>query len=201
MTTMPIPRPPRSLKARALQWLAQRDQSRVELRRKLLRQARVDRAAVSAAQSGETVASAADLAADSVGDAEDRAEVLAAEVDAVLDWLEAHGYLSAERFIESRVHARAERYGNRRIRQELQQHQLDVSGELARSLQASEAERARAVRARRFAHPPRDAAERARQMRFLVGRGFSSDAVRAALRDPGLAGAAVDDDETPEGED
>ena len=182
----------RSLKARALQWLAQRDQSRVELRRKLLRQARLDLAAASASHaSGD--------AAGSVGDDEDRSEHLAAEVDAVLDWLETQGYLSAERFVESRVHARAERYGNRRIRQELQQHQLDVSGELARSLQASEAERARAVRARRFANPPHDATERARQMRFLIGRGFSPDAVRAALRDPGPAADAGD--ETAAGED
>ena len=179
-------RPARSLKARALQWLAQRDQSRVELRRKLLRQARLDLAAAFVAQDGGAVSGSAD-------DDEDRTEHLAGEIETVLDWLEAHGYLSAERFVESRVHARAQRYGNRRIRQELQQHQLDVSGELARSLQASEAERARAVRARRFANPPHDAAERARQMRFLIGRGFSSDAVRAALRDAGSAGSAGDE--------
>jgi len=174
-------RSPRSLKARALQWLAQRDQSRVELRRKLLRHARADLAASVASDGGN----AGDLAAD-----DDLAERLAGEVDAVLDWLEAHGYLSAERFVESRVHARAERYGNLRIRQELQQHQLAVSGELAQTLAASEAERARAVRARRFGQPPRDAAERARQARFLIGRGFSPDAVRAALRDPGPAADA-----------
>jgi regulatory protein len=171
---MAAPQAPRSLKARALQWLAQRDQSRVELRRKLLRQARADLASSISGSSGDG----------------DPAERIASEVDAVLDWLEAHNYLSAERFVESRVHARAERYGNLRIRQELQQHQLDVSGELAVTLRSSEAERARAVRARRFGQAPRDAAERARQARFLIGRGFSSDAVRAALRDVGSDDAA-----------
>ena len=149
----------RSLKACALQWLAQREQSRVELRRKLLRRARAEPLAPSLA-----------------GGATER-------VEAVLDWLESHGYLSAERFIESRVNARAGRFGNLRIRQELQQHQLGLSGELAKTLGESEVDRARAVRARRFAQAPRDATERARQARFLIGRGFSSDAVRAALRD------------------
>jgi len=38
------------------------------------------------------------------------------------------------------------------------------------------------VRARRFAKTPDDATERARQARFLIGRGFSADAVQAALR-------------------
>ena len=153
----------RSLKACALQWLAQREQSRVELRRKLLRRARAEPLAESLA--------------------EGRAEGITERVEAVLDWLESHGYLSAERFVESRVHARAGRFGNLRIRQELQQHQLGLSGELAKTLGESEIDRARAVRARRFAEVPRDAAERAKQARFLIGRGFSSDAVRAALRD------------------
>jgi regulatory protein len=169
-----MPTAVRSLKARALQWLAQREQSRVELRRKLLRQAR------------------ADLASD---EHEERLANVAEQVDAVLDWLEANGYLSAERFVESRVHARAARYGNLRIRQELQQHQLGLSGELAQTLGASEIDRARTVRARRFTELPHDATERARQARFLIGRGFSSDAVRAALRGAG-ADSGEDDPAT-----
>ncbi len=165
------------MRARALQWLAQREQSRVELRRKLLRQARADLA----------------LAAGLEDASEAREEGATEQVEAVLDWLESNGYLSAERFVESRVHARAERYGNLRIRQELQQHQLGLSGELAQTLGASEIDRARAVRARRFAELPREAAERARQARFLIGRGFSPEAVRAALRNTS-AGADRDDD-------
>ena len=166
----------RPLKARALQWLAQREQSRVELRRKLLRQARADLASVSAGSDA--------------GEVDD--EAVREQVDGVLDWLESNGYLSAERFVESRVNARAGRYGNLRIRQELQQHQLAISGELAQTLGASEADRACTVRAKRFAEPPRDAAERARQARFLIGRGFSPDAVRAALR--GASAVSGEDD-------
>src|SRR4051812_38809162 len=91
----------RSLKARALQWLAQREQSRAELRRKLLRQARADLAK----------AAGPDGPSDS---REESDEGITEQVDAVLDWLESNRYLSAERFVESRVNAGAGRYGNLR---------------------------------------------------------------------------------------
>jgi regulatory protein len=151
----------RSLKSRALQLLAQRDQSRLELRRKLLRHARV-RPATSAAGASPDAADA-DVDADSI----------AGEVDALLDWLEANRFLSDARFAESRVHARAERFGIQRIRGELAQHAVELSPERAASLAASEIDRAAAVRARRFAALPASAVERAAQSRFLIGRGFS----------------------------
>lgn len=183
-----------SLKARALQWLAQREHSRVELRRKLVRHVRsavqsAARSAASSAVSSPIAGSAGPGARNAepvppAGPDELDDSAVAEQVDAVLDWLEAHRYLSAERFVESRIHVRASRFGNLRIRQELQQHALAIPPELAQSLGASEVERARAVRARRFAHWPADASERARQARFLIGRGFSSEAVRAALREP-----------------
>src|SRR6187402_1164584 len=78
---------PLSLKARALQWLAQREHSRVELRRKLLRVAR--QRAAEAAETGEEDPSAG-------AEAEVEVEV---EVEAVLDWLAAHHYLSEARFV------------------------------------------------------------------------------------------------------
>ena len=42
----------------------------------------------------------------------------------------------------------------------------------------TELARAQEVWRRRFGHPPADAAERARQMRFLAGRGFEGDIIR-----------------------
>jgi regulatory protein len=104
-------------------------------------------------------------------------------VEAVLDWLEAHNHLSQQRFVESRVHLRQARYGNLRIRQELRQHQVTLSVDEAQALAASELERARAVQSRKFARGPGDAAEYARQARFLAGRGFSAEVVRAVLND------------------
>jgi len=169
---------PRSLKARALQWLAQREHSRVELRRKLLRSLEADAVRAQRAAAAAATVEAAASDAPVVVDEDDAG----ARIDETLDWLQSHGYLSEQRFVESRVHARAGRYGNLRIRGELQQHRLVLSDEQARGLQASEAARAGDVLARRFAAPPRDAVERARQVRFLMGRGFSQDAVKAALR-------------------
>ena len=158
---------PLSLKARALQWLALREHSRVELRRKLLWLVR--RRAAAQADGAD--------AADSAGAA------AAAEVDALLDWLTAHHYASDTRFVESRVNARAARYGNRRIRLELGLHGTALDADTAGRLKDSELARARAVWVRKFgAEPATEAAARARQMRFLSGRGFSADVIRRVLR-------------------
>jgi len=156
----PVP----SLKARALQWLAQREQSRTELRRKLMAHA-----------------SAEDKARRGVDGLEPSLEA-PARVAAVLDWLEAHNYLSQERFIESRVHARVARFGNLRIRQELAQHEARLSPQAMQALRDSELDRAQAVCARKFPNPPTDAAERSKRARFLAGRGFSPDTIRRVLR-------------------
>ena len=169
-----------TLKARALQWLAQREHSRLELRRKLLRHARLRDAA------GDAAASDAGRAPD--GEERSAATVraeAAAEVDALLDWLQAERHLSDARFVESRVNARVARYGNRRIQQELQQHgtALDEAGRA--QLKASEMLRARTLWQRRFGpacSAPSDAAARAKQMRFLAGRGFSADVIHRVLR-------------------
>jgi regulatory protein len=165
---------PLSLKARALQWLAQREHSRVELQRKLLRLAR-QRAVEQAREAGDD-APAADAAA---------------EVDAVLDWLVANRYLSDTRFVESRVNARAARYGNLRIRHELGQHGAALDAATSERLNDSELARARAVWVRKYGGAPADTAvERARQMRFLAGRGFSVDVIRHVVQ----AGAAEPDE-------
>jgi regulatory protein len=158
-------RPPLSLKGRALALLAQREHSVAELRRKLLRHARAP-----AGASSDTAAEPVD------------GEQAAAQVDALIAWLQSHRYLSEERFVESRIHARVSRYGNLRIRQELAQHGLSVPAEVAQSLKASELERATEVWRRRFGTPPADAAERARQMRFLAQRGFSQDTIVRVIR-------------------
>ncbi|MGC9163452.1 MAG: recombination regulator RecX [Thiomonas sp.] len=154
---MPMPRPQPSLRARALRYLAQREHSRIELRRKLARDC-------------------------------DQPEM----IDALLDDLERARLLSSERFAQSLIHRRRQRYGNLRIAQELGVHGLDAETAAA-ALQATagdELERAQAAWARKFHALPRDAAERARQARFLIQRGFSGDAVRAVLR-----GAAAPEDE------
>lgn len=155
-------KPRLSLKGRGLQILSQRDHSRSELRRKLLVHAR---------------------AAQAEGEGESESAPQAAEqVEAVLDWLQANRYLSEERFVESRVHARASRFGNLRIRQELAQHGVALTADAAQQLKDSEAARARDVWSRKFGQVAADAAERARQVRFLAGRGFSSEVIRRVVQ-------------------
>jgi len=103
----------------------------------------------------------------------------------VIAWLCAHRYLSEERFVESRVNARASRYGNLRIRQELAQHKLALSADTAQALKDNELERALEVWQRKFGDAPADAAERARQSRFLAQRGFSPDVIGRVMRQAG----------------
>lgn len=250
-------RAPPSLRAKALAYLAQREHSRDELRRKLVaclrRQAEAakrargaglgtagreprgapgDRdlastlpATVAAAKTGETgktgktrttgsVARTGSVDLDDFNDVADGSdesgvanvsaplpatqeppasgdppgEQPAADIEAVLDALVAQGLLSDARFVESRIHAREARFGNLRIRQELARHGVQADAAALGALQASELERARTVWAKRFGTLAVDAATRAKQMRFLAARGFSSDVVRR------VTGGREDDD-------
>ena len=117
----------------------------------------------------------------------------AAQVDDTIAWLRARQYLSDARFAESRVHARAARYGNLRIRQELAQHGVALDAAAAQALKDSELDRARDVWRRKFGEPAADAAGRAKQARFLARRGFSPELISRLLR--GLGRAVVDDDD------
>lgn len=115
------------------------------------------------------------------------------EVHSVLDELTQLGWLSEERFIESLVHRKGTRLGVNRLKQELSQHGVssDASAEALRALQVNEYDRACEVWRKRFGTPPSDPKEEARQMRFLLTRGFSSDVVRRILRHaPELASAS-----------
>ncbi|HJV63158.1 MAG TPA: regulatory protein RecX [Albitalea sp.] len=177
---MATKRPPLSLKGRALAMLAQREHSATELRRKLLRHAKLESAAALAARASPVGGEAPSDSPPSPSDA-------AARVDEVIAWLRDHRYLSEERFIESRVHARASRYGNLRIRQELAQHGLSLPADAAQTLKDSELERATEVWQRKFGQAPADAAGRARQARFLAQRGFSPEVIARVLRQAGRA--------------
>lgn len=172
-----------SLKAQALGLLAQREHSEVELRRKLLRRLQA------AARAAEAEAAAARAASASEGGAVDGDAAAppdhAARIDETIAWLRAHQYLSDTRFVESRVHARAARYGNLRIRQELAQHGVALDPAAAQALKDSELDRAREVWRRKFGEPAADAAGRARQARFLAQRGFSPELVSRLLRSLG----------------
>ena len=142
-----------SLKGRALRYLAAREHSRAELRAKLIPHAR---------EAGEDEEALARL----------------------LDELTAKGFISEARVAESLLHRRAGRLGNARMLQELRAKGLpdDIVQDAVERLRATEDERAQAVWQRKFGQVPTDAAERARQMRFMASRGFSDASVQRTLR-------------------
>ncbi len=165
------------LRARALQWLSQREHSRSELRRKLLR-----------------CRSAADAPAGGGANPD--------VVDQVLDALQQQGWLSDERFVASRVRTRAPRQGLQRIRAELARHGLGLDADSAAALRESELARAHAVWQRKFGRPAADAVERARQMRFLAGRGFAAEVIgRVVPRAGATADAATEHPDDDPGDD
>lgn len=152
-----------TLRGRALMWLSQREHSRMELRQKLLRWARRMQDAT------------AEGAATALSDPKHG-------IDALLDTLQADGLLSDQRFVDSRVHVRTARFGNRRIEQELRQHGLAVDTAAQIRLRETELERALVVHRKKFAHIATEPDERARQARFLAARGFTTETIRAVLR-------------------
>ena len=148
---MALPRPPPSLKGRALRCLSAREHSRAELVSKLARH-----------------------------------EEEPGELERVLDDLQAKGFISQERVVASVLNRRAAHLGAARVRQELNAKGIDaelVQGAVA-GLRDTELERARAVWHKRFGDsPPQDARQWARQMRFLMARGFAGDVVRRVVPD------------------
>lgn len=114
-----------------------------------------------------------------------------------LDELQAKGFISEARVVESVIHRRAAKLGAARIHQELQAKGLapEAVADAVASLKETELARAREVWRRKFgrdmdesegAAPP-DAAARAKQARFLLTRGFGAEVVRRVVR-------GVDDD-------
>ena len=148
---------PISLKGRALRYLAGREHSRAELVRKLARY-----------------------------------EEEPGQIERVLDDLQAKDFISEARVVASVINRRAASLGGARLRQELQ-----AKGIAPQRVRAARAElkdtplpRAPAVWRKRFGNadsvdgedePPADTKQWARQVRFLMARGFSADVVRRVV--------------------
>lgn len=138
-----------SLKIRALDYLARREHSRLELEKKLTPYAPT-----------------------------------LEELSLVLDSLEQCGLLSAGRMVEHVVHVRRSKFGSRRIVHELQQKGIDeeLIAVALPHLKETELETARTVWRKKFGAIPTNAKERAKQIRFLMSRGFTSEIIRQVLQ-------------------
>jgi len=138
-----------SLKTRALDYLARREHSRVELGKKL-------------APCAPTLE----------------------ELSFVLDSLEQCGLLSDGRMVEQVIHVRRRKFGSRRIVHELQQKGIDENliAVVLPHLKKTELETARTVWRKKFGAIPANEKERAKQIRFLMGRGFAAEIIGQVLQ-------------------
>jgi regulatory protein len=108
------------------------------------------------------------------------------EIGAVLTELARAGLQSDVRFAENYVKSQAGRLGVARLRQGLRTKGVDetlIESQLANADLPDEMERTRAVWTKKFALPPADAREWARQARFLQGRGFAAETIRKLLKE------------------
>lgn len=106
------------------------------------------------------------------------------EVHPLLDEFEAKNWLSDRRFAESWVADHRAKSGCVKLAYELRQHGVPdaVIDEVLGGEEDGELERARAVWRKKFGTPPTNAAEKARQMRFLQSRGFTFTLAQQVLR-------------------
>ena len=100
-------------------------------------------------------------------------------LQALIDDLAQAGLVSDQRFAEHFIAAKHKRFGHLKIAHELKSKGVDAESitRLTITSREQEFESARAVWQRKFPSPPTSAAEKAKQMRFLQGRGFSSDTI------------------------
>ncbi len=106
------------------------------------------------------------------------------DLEALLGWLEISKFLSQTRFSESLVHRRSAKFGNSRILSELQSHGIEGEelNHIKTGLNQNEIARACEVWRKKFTRKPENANECAKQMRFLMQRGFSHRAIQIAMR-------------------
>lgn len=106
------------------------------------------------------------------------------EIPELLDDFERRGWLSERRVVAQVLASRRRRFGAQRIAYELRQKGVSESAVAGAQLQLQESEldAARAVWARKFGCLPRNAAERARQVRFMQGRGFAFEIVMRIIK-------------------
>jgi regulatory protein len=107
------------------------------------------------------------------------------ELKGLLTGLKQKNQLSEERFAEERARRLSRKYGAARIRQDLKAK--GVSEELIERVSpADELGRARAILERKYREPATTREEKAKRMRFLQSRGFSSDIIFKLLSARGV---------------
>ena len=145
------------VRTRAITYLAKREYSRFELRKKILF---------------------------SLRQFECEHEMAGHILEEVLDHLSHDNWQSDARVAASIAKVKGERYGSARVRHELNQQGLDnelIAQELAQ-LANTELRRAHEVWQNKFGQAPVDLKEKAKQVRFMASRGFGFDVINKVIK-------------------
>lgn len=106
------------------------------------------------------------------------------EIIAVLEDLQKNKLLSNERFAESFIHSKSKKYGSLKIRHMLREKAVssEIINDIYDSSEIDEEQVAFEILSRKYKFIPRDYNEKAKYMRFLLGRGFNSSIAISALQ-------------------
>ena len=115
-------------------------------------------------------------------------EEVPGELAKALDELQARDFINDDRAVDSLVNRRASKLGSARIKQELATKGLsgEAVAEALESLKDTEFSRAHEVWRKKFGTPAQDPQEKAKQLRFLITRGFNAEVVRRVVKGDGF---------------
>ena len=115
-------------------------------------------------------------------------EEVPGELAKALDELQARDFINDGRAVDSLVNRRAGKLGSARIKQELATKGLsgEAVAEALESLKDTEFSRAHEVWRKKFGNPAQDPQEKAKQLRFLITRGFNAEVVRRVVKGDGF---------------
>ncbi|MFN3593842.1 MAG: recombination regulator RecX [Thiobacillaceae bacterium] len=107
-------------------------------------------------------------------------------IAALLDALEREGLLSDARYAEALAYAYQGRHGSLRLQQTLRRQgvEADLTDAAVQHARAQDLEACRALWQKKFGAPPVTLKDKARQYRFLMGRGFPAEIVAQVVGDP-----------------
>ena len=107
------------------------------------------------------------------------------DIEALLDDLAKRGWLSDARFAEQTVRSKSRRFGPLKVARELRSKGVEDET-VSAAFRAAGVEGIASIEAvwrSRFGTPPVNERERARQVRFLQGRGFALDSILRFLKE------------------
>lgn len=106
------------------------------------------------------------------------------DVEEAAAWCQTQGFLNETRYVEGVARRLSVKYGASRVASTLRGKGVteDAIAEAMPDLKVSELDQARLLWARKFGAPGENAAEKARQMRYLQSRGFSFDTIKKVVR-------------------